>query len=106
MYQRSLGACEPAPDLTPLLPIDSSVLGLALQGSQGVAAAYDLGMFYTTDGGNTWTQSRNNVATPAAVVRSGGIIYVGTENDGLYFSENGGVNLEETQAGNPQRSMC
>ena len=101
LYTRGLAACAPGPNLTRLSDIDSAVLGLALQGSQGVASAYDLGMFYTTDGGATWTLARNKVINPRAVVMSPGIIYVGTENAGIYYSQDGGATWAQ-RSGEPQ----
>lgn len=91
LYKRSLATCATAPDLIRLPNIESSVLGLALQGVQGVVAAYDIGMLYTTNGGDTWTQSASKVSNPRTVEMSSGIIYAATENDGLSYSEDGGI---------------
>ncbi|MFN8489803.1 MAG: hypothetical protein U0350_19615 [Caldilineaceae bacterium] len=101
LYQRSLATCTSTPALLRVLPLDSSLLGLAVQGAQGVAAAFDLGMFYTADGGNTWTQSASNVVHPRSVVINNGRVYAGTESDGLHVSEDGGVNWVQ-RPGGPQ----
>ncbi|MFN8489807.1 MAG: Calx-beta domain-containing protein [Caldilineaceae bacterium] len=101
LYQRSLAACAATPHLTHILPIASSVLGVAFQGTKGVAAAYDLGMFYTNDGGASWRQSSDQVNNPRTVLISPGVIYAGTENAGIYFSQNDGVTWTQ-RSGEPQ----
>ncbi|MFN8486454.1 MAG: hypothetical protein U0350_02615 [Caldilineaceae bacterium] len=94
LYHQSLATCVSVPSLIRIPGIESSVFGLDFNGVQGVAAAYDLGMFYTNDGLN-WTLSPSSVLRPRSVVISSGAVYAGTQDQGLYLSENSGATWKQ-----------
>jgi hypothetical protein len=92
LYQRTLTACDPAPPWTRLDAVSYSVWSIVFQGSQGALAAYaDNGMFYSNNSGNVWSQTQSQTGKPRTVASaSGNLFFAGTEEDGVYRSDNGG----------------
>lgn len=103
LYQRPLNSCQLTPDLTRMDVINnSSVLGLAFQGTQGVAATFDTNLFYSNDNGSSWNQSTTSVTNPRTVAIAGGsVFYAGTEASGIYESTNGGVSWQQLEPDPP-----
>ncbi|MFN8489904.1 MAG: hypothetical protein U0350_20125 [Caldilineaceae bacterium] len=96
LYQRSLDTCASAPDFTRVSTINNtSVLGLAFQGAQGVAATYDVSSFYSNNTGNQWVQTSSAFQHSSTVAIAGGsVFYIGTQDSGIYQSNDGGVNWQ------------
>lgn len=97
LYHRILDRCQATPTLTRMTMIqNSSVLGLAFQNSQAVAATYDINLFYSHNHGIDWQQSNTTVFRPRTVAIAGGsVFYAGTEDLGIYESTTGGVTWQQ-----------
>lgn len=98
LFQRSLVNCDIGAPLIPstsLPTLDASVLDVDFQGSQGVVgaeleAAQDI--FYTSNGGISWTQSQSVVDRPRTIaIVNNENWYVGTESGGIYRSADQGI---------------
>ncbi|MEZ4736825.1 MAG: CARDB domain-containing protein [Caldilineaceae bacterium] len=90
IYRRNLAACAVAPSFARQLEVDSSVLGVEFQGTTGILAAYDQGLFYSTNSGNTWREANTVLIQPGAVaIMSGGVFVAGSQDNGIYKSLDG-----------------
>jgi photosystem II stability/assembly factor-like uncharacterized protein len=69
-----------------------------------VYAATVGGLHRSTDGGATWTRiSRESlVVTALEIDRRTGRLYVGTEGEGVFYSDDGGLTLEPASQGLPE----
>lgn len=68
------------------------VLYLGLEGNEGV--------WRSTDGGDTWTETAMNDRTVFALAARGSYIFAGTDEDGIYFTSNGGSTWNQTSVAN------
>lgn len=88
LYRRPLGLCEAAPTFTSITDIKpTSVLGLAFDGTRGVLANYDQGIFFSTNNGMNWRKADKEVKNPGTVaVSARGTFFVGSQDNGVYKS--------------------
>lgn len=97
LYQRSLAACgsTPALALVRIQTIAAPGYSIIFQGLQGVLATHKNDIFYSADGGNTWTQTATPVKDSRTVATTApNIFYAGSNTAGIYRSTNGGVTWE------------
>jgi len=94
LYRRTLVGCNLTEGWTRIETIGLSVLDVEFRENLGVAAAFGAnGIFYSKDGGSTWTQTTNLPGQPrtVAIASDDGKFFTGTENNGVYNSVNGGI---------------
>lgn len=93
LYRRSLVGCNLSTDWTRVDAFNLSVLDIDFRGDLGVVAAFDSnGIFYSTNGGNSWTRTTALSPKPRAVaIVFDDVFFVGTEDDGVYKSTDGGL---------------
>ncbi len=98
LYTRPLADCTTSPDFSRIGSVNATtLLGVAFQGTRGAAAAFDANVFYSTNGGATWTKTQSPIINPRTVViaSNGNTAYAGTEANGIYSSEDGGITWEQ-----------
>jgi len=77
-------------------PNNGAVYSLAISGSYIFAGTYN-GFFYSTNSGNSWTQTSLKDLPVFCITISGNKIYAGT-TDGIFLSTNNGTNWKQFNA--------
>lgn len=92
LFYADLASCSAPLTFHRVTAIPAGVFDLAFRADgRGIAVLYDVGIYYTVDGGATWHPSSSNVVRPGSATVVNATFFVGSQDKGIYQSNDGGV---------------